>query len=104
MPFGAGSRVCIAKSFAWSQIKLMLAMVVSRWRMQMVADTEVDYRARIVLRPYPGIAMTVHRHNGQFQAVPIRGQICDLIDFPSEDILPFRRTVQPVKRRVARAA
>jgi cytochrome P450 len=115
LPFGAGPRACIAKVFSWLQIKLMTAMLLSRWKVRAVHNTRVDYSSRIVLRPTTGLHMTVQKHDGQFKAVPIRGTLCDLVDFEAMARTNVRprlfqtdesghKTAQPVFERTARRA
>ncbi len=49
-PFGAGPRICIGESFAWTEAVLVLATLARRWRV-VVDPRPVDPVARVTLRP-----------------------------------------------------
>lgn len=59
-PFGAGQRMCIGKHFAMLEMKLILAMVIRRYRLEIVADRPVEPFPRATLRSRNGIWMSVH--------------------------------------------
>ena len=48
-PFGAGSRICIGESFAWTEAILLLATIGQRWRF--AAGAAPGLEPRITLRP-----------------------------------------------------
>jgi cytochrome P450 len=50
-PFGAGNRVCIGESFAWSEGILVLATLARTWRIERLDNDPVPMRAGITLRP-----------------------------------------------------
>jgi cytochrome P450 len=51
LPFGAGTRKCIGDQFAFKEVVLALATIVSRWHLHPVADRPVSAHAGIELRP-----------------------------------------------------
>lgn len=57
MPFGAGSRICIGESFAWTEAVLVLATLARRWAPATEPDQTVGTWAAVTLRPHPGIRM-----------------------------------------------
>lgn len=57
IPFGAGSRICIGESFAWSEAVLVLATLARRWAPTTEPGQEIGTWAAVTLRPHPGINM-----------------------------------------------
>jgi cytochrome P450 len=60
-PFGAGSRVCIGESFAWTEGLLVLATLAQHWQARLVLGHPVTPEPLITLRPKFGMRMTLHR-------------------------------------------
>lgn len=56
-PFGSGSRVCIGESFAWTELVLLLGVVLRRVAPVRLADQRVGVRAGVTLRPAYGMHM-----------------------------------------------
>lgn len=80
MPFGAGPRMCIGATFAMMEIKIVLAMLLQRFRLDTVANAQIDHQFRITLSPKGGIPMVVAQQDRQFVKVPVRGNIHKMID------------------------
>jgi cytochrome P450 len=59
LPFGAGPRICIGKSFAMLEAKLILATIARRFRLELAPGQRVDVRPRITLTPRYGMRMIV---------------------------------------------
>jgi cytochrome P450 len=53
-PFGAGRRVCIGESFAWTEAVLVLATLAQGWSADLLPETTMDTRPVITLRPAGG--------------------------------------------------
>ena len=58
-PFSGGPRLCIGNEFALTEAQLILAMVLQRYRLQLVPGHPVEPEVRLTLRPRYGIKMTV---------------------------------------------
>jgi cytochrome P450 len=82
LPFGAGPRMCIGTSFALMEIKLALALIVQRFRLELPPYTRVDPELRLTLRPRNGLPMRIHAQDNTFSTTPIQGGIHRLIDLP----------------------
>ena len=57
LPFGAGPRVCIGESFAWTEMTMLLAELAQRWSARLVPGHPVTLQPRITLRPKHGMRM-----------------------------------------------
>ncbi|MBF2067870.1 MAG: cytochrome P450 [Calothrix sp. C42_A2020_038] len=64
-PFSAGSRVCIGAGFAMMEIKIILSMLLMRYRLQFIPQS-VDPKGLIVLSPQNGISMRVCKQDREF--------------------------------------
>lgn len=80
IPFGAGPRMCIGMSFAWMELKIVLAMLLQRFRPAIVPNARVDYQVKITLSPKGGLPMLVAANDRQFDRVAVRGTINRLVD------------------------
>lgn len=61
MPFSMGPRVCLGASFAHQEAALILALVVRRYRLEVVPGHVPKPAARITLRSANGIRLRLHR-------------------------------------------
>ena len=57
IPFAAGPRACIGASMAMLEIQLVLAQIIQRFRLSMVADHPIDTVAKVTLTPRYGLPM-----------------------------------------------
>lgn len=84
LPFGAGPRMCIGSALGMMQLKISLPMILSRFKLSSVVDSEVHGRVMsTMLFPTSTVQMHVSEHDGSFEATPVRGSIHSLIDLPS---------------------
>jgi cytochrome P450 len=56
-PFSAGPRMCIGAAFATMEIKIVLAMVLQRFRAELPDGARVDPRVAITMAPQGGLRM-----------------------------------------------
>jgi cytochrome P450 len=56
-PFGGGPRVCIGNRFAMMEAKLVLAALLQRFRFEAAADTRLELRPSVTLRPRDGLRL-----------------------------------------------
>jgi cytochrome P450 len=83
-PFSAGPRMCIGASFATMEIKIVLATLLPRFRLEMPDGANVHPRVAITMAPRGGLPMIV-RGRGERARPPggVRGGIRSLVNLPS---------------------
>ncbi|MBX3082164.1 MAG: cytochrome P450 [Anaerolineae bacterium] len=83
IPFGAGLRMCIGAPFALMEAKLVLAMMLQRYRLTL-ADTKVDREVMITMSPKGGMRVLVQPQDKRpIDAPPaIQGTIRELVELP----------------------
>ena len=83
-PFSAGPRICIGAAFARMEIKIILAMLLQRFRLQLIPTTPIDRQGIIVMMPKQGVPMQIHPQDRQFtQGVGgVRGNIREMVNLP----------------------
>jgi cytochrome P450 len=59
LPFGAGPRVCIGAAFAMQEAIIALAVLLSRYRFDTVAETNPWPVQRLTTQPEGGLPMAV---------------------------------------------
>ncbi len=84
-PFSSGRRVCIGASFALMDIKIILSMLIQRYRLQCLPHARVDRSGIIVLTPRGGLPVLVHKQDRQFThgVGGIRGSIREMVELPA---------------------
>jgi cytochrome P450 len=81
IPFIAGPRWCIGKPLAMTMMKLVLAMVMQRFRLQVPAGARIDRVVRVTMSPKTGVPMILAPQDGRFQARPLAGTVADMVDW-----------------------
>ena len=82
-PFSAGPRMCIGATFAWFEIKIVLALLLQRFRLELVPNQRIDRYFGITLAPSPRVLMRVLRPDRPFaRAAPIHGTLRSMVDLP----------------------
>jgi len=60
-PFGGGPRQCIGEGFAWMELKLLLAVLLRDWRVELIPGQNIRPKPAITLRSNHPIRVVVHR-------------------------------------------
>lgn len=83
-PFGAGPRMCIGAPFATQAIRILLAMILRRYRFEVRPGARVDRMVRgITLGPKRGLPMRLRLAEGPpAPAVPLAGDLHELVNLP----------------------
>jgi len=82
-PFGTGIHSCIGRTFATMEIKIILAIVLQRFRLQLVDGVRIDRMpgAMLLLRPNGAIPIKLSAPDRQFRASTITGNLLEMVDF-----------------------
>jgi len=80
-PFSAGPRMCIGATFAWFEIKIVLALLLQRFRLELVPNQRVDRYFGITLAPSPRVLMRISRPDRAYaRAAPLHGNIHEMVN------------------------
>jgi len=77
--FGGGPRTCPGYWFGLSAVKVALAAILMRYRVAFEPNTRIDYTVQPTMRPTRRVPVKLWRQDGAFAAVPIRGDIQNLV-------------------------
>jgi cytochrome P450 len=80
-PFSSGSRVCIGAGFAMMEIKIILAMLLMRYRLELLPQ-KIEAKGLIVLCAENGISMRVCKQDREFNrgVGGISGNVREMVD------------------------
>jgi cytochrome P450 len=84
LPFGIGPRVCPGKALATLQMKVLLAMLVQRYRFELPRRTNVRCAGIGIMAPTPDLQMIVRKQDRQFQLshTHVTGNVNRMVDLP----------------------
>ena len=80
--FSGGPRTCVGEHYAMVVMKLTLAMILQRFRLTVVPNSRIDRLVHVTMQPKFGLPMTLHPPDRQFLAVPVTGNIHDMVQLP----------------------
>lgn len=79
VPFGGGARQCIGAGFAALEIRVVLALLLQRFRPVLVDGTTVDRHTSVVLSPHPGLPMVLRPRGERVTAPTVRGRVREMV-------------------------
>jgi cytochrome P450 len=84
-PFGAGPRMCLGAPFVMLELKLVLAMLLQRYRLEPIPGLPIDRRVLITISPRNGLPMIVRCPDGHFDrgVGGLRGNIRECMELPT---------------------
>lgn len=71
LPFGAGPRMCIGATFAMTELRIVLAMLLQRFRLAVVPGAQIDWGMTITLGIKGPLPMTVVAQDRRFSKTTI---------------------------------
>jgi cytochrome P450 len=84
IPFGAGPRRCIGDVFALVEMKIIISMLVQRFRLEFPARMKVDRVGFPVIRPKSGLPVVIRSQDRRFDvpASILSGNVREMVAFP----------------------
>jgi len=81
LPFGAGVHACLGAGLATMTMKIVLSMVVQRFRLTVVPHAHIARQVRITLSARDGIPVVAYRQDRAFERskTPVRGNIHEMV-------------------------
>lgn len=80
LPFSAGPRMCPGAVSAMIQMKMVLSLVLQRYRITLVPGAKIDRGGLMLSGPQQGLPALVVRQDRQFTRSEIRGSIRAMVD------------------------
>ena len=81
-PFSAGPRRCLGAEFAMIEIKIVLAILLQRYRLTLLPAQRIDRVGITGSLPKRGIKVRVNKQDRAFEVTPVRGTIRKLVELP----------------------
>ncbi|MBO0782100.1 MAG: cytochrome P450 [Ktedonobacteraceae bacterium] len=78
LPFSAGHHMCIAASFAMQELKIVLAMMLQRYRLAVRPNIHLSLALRMQAKP--GMPVSIFNQDRQFKRTPVRGPVRDMVE------------------------
>ncbi|MBC7870740.1 MAG: cytochrome P450 [Chitinophagaceae bacterium] len=84
LPFNAGARMCIGATFAMFELKIVLAMLLQRYRLQVVPGATINRKIGFTMSPAPGMPMMIHAQDRAFEGnrVEVKGRVTEMVELP----------------------
>ena len=79
LPFGGGPRRCLGATFAMMELKLIVPMILQRYRLALPPGARVDRGGTVLSFPRGPLTVELHAQDRQFTRTPVRGNIHDWI-------------------------
>lgn len=84
LPFGSGPRMCPGQPFALQEVTIILAVLLSRRRLELASGTRIDRQVDVALTPRAGMPFVVRAADRQFRhgVGGVRGNIHEMVHLP----------------------
>ncbi|NJO85202.1 MAG: cytochrome P450 [Blastochloris sp.] len=81
LPFSAGPRMCLGAAFATLELKVILALLLQRYRVELPDGAVINRRLVMMLSPTPELPMRIHPQDRQFarRQPAVRGKIRTMV-------------------------
>ncbi len=80
LPFGVSTHMCIGSGFALMEMKIVLSMILQRYRFSVVPNSQVDRKQIAAMAPKQGMPMVVYKQDRQFVANPVKGNVHEMVN------------------------
>lgn len=78
LPFSAGHHMCIASLFATQELKIVLAMMLQRYRLAIRPHANISLNLRMQAKP--GLPVRIFAQDRQFKRTPVRGPVLSMME------------------------
>jgi cytochrome P450 len=79
IPFLAGPRRCLGAEFAMLEMKIVLSMLLQRYRISLPQQTHIDRKVLFTLEPKDGLALELHPFDRNFRKSTVTGNVNELV-------------------------
>jgi cytochrome P450 len=80
IPFSSGSRMCLGSTFAMTEMKIVLPLILARYQLVPPPNAKVDYAASIFLAPRRGLPMRLLSTGQTMRSETVGGNVRDLVE------------------------
>jgi cytochrome P450 len=80
--FSAGPHGCPGYWFGLIGLKVAVAAILTRYRLDLPTGVRIDYRVQPTMRPLQRVPVSLHAQDGAFSATPVGGKIRSLLTLP----------------------
>lgn len=79
LPFGAGAHSCLGRAFALLEMKIVLTILLQRFRLPVVDSSRIDRKIKISLVPDQGLPVTVAAPGHDRQLAALTGSVREAV-------------------------
>lgn len=83
IPFSAGPRMCMGSSFAMMEIKIILAIILQRYRIKLRSPANINFGGAMLSEPKPGIPIRIGRLDEKMVRGDVWGNVREFVDLPT---------------------
>ncbi|MBA3470564.1 MAG: cytochrome P450 [Herpetosiphonaceae bacterium] len=80
LPFSTGARMCPGATFAMTELRIILAMTLQRYRLALIPGTVIKRQMAVTLSAKSPIPATVHKQDRRFSQTWLRGNLHEVVD------------------------
>lgn len=80
LPFSAGPRMCLGSAFAMIEMKLVLVLLLQRFRLDLAPGTRIDVIGPMLSAPKQGMPVLIFQQDGRRIRSKVRGNIQNMVD------------------------
>lgn len=83
IPFSAGPRMCLGSSFAMMEIKIILAILLQRYRLKLRSPANINFGGAMLSEPKPGIPICIGRQDEKLVRSDVWGNVREFVNLPT---------------------
>jgi cytochrome P450 len=80
LPFSAGPRACLGSKFAMIEMKLVLSLLLQRFRVALAPGIRIDVVGPMLSAPKQGLPILIVQQDGRRTSSKVRGSIHSMVD------------------------